>query len=421
MVGTDAAASFAASFAALVSDGAGLLGCLLGSLGDLLLGLLVDSGNLVGAVVLDELDKVLDGPRARVVDRLDLAGEEVLDKSANVLLGDLLVLVVGELLVLVGALDGESGPGASLEVKVSSVLAERLGVDGGEVDGTLVLEGEGLQLLGEVVALLLGLGEDVGQRNASSHVAAVRLGANLTDEGGRGDLGELLDVLGVELLSEDVLSVVEGLVEDQAGLGDTLGLGQGGVAGGAKEEVVAEAIGDLGKGLVRGLVVGGKVGNEHDLVSRLELLEGVLGDVGDGREGLLGHVRDQAVGLALTAIGRDVLGSAEDLEGGVALDAVLLAQILLLSAVDLDQCNVLFLQRPMAMAGEGSAWYGGYGGLTLGEDEVVLLDKGLECVLVELLDIGCRDGSRKEGSADSRVLHGEVCNSFYGGFRRGCG
>ena len=58
--------------------------------------------------------------------------------------------------------------------------------------------------------------------------------------------------------------------------------------------------------------------------------------------------------------------------------------------------------------------------LTLGEDEVVLLDKGLERVLVKLLDIGCRDGSRKEGSADGRVLHGEVCSSECGGFRKSC-
>jgi hypothetical protein len=276
---------------------------------------------------------------------VDLAGEEVVDESANVLLGDLLVLVVRELLVLGGALDSERGPLAGLEVEVTSVLAERLGVNGSEVDGALVLECEGLQLLGEVVTLLLSLSEDVRQRNAGIHVAAVRLGANLADEGSGGNLGEVLDVLGVELLGEDVLAVVKGLVEDEAGLRDALGLGQRSVAGGAEQEVVAEAVGDRGEGLVGGLVIGGEVGDEDDLVGRLELLERVLGDVRDGGESLLGHVRDQAVGLALAAIGRDVLRAAEDLEGGVALDAVLLAEILLLSAVDLDERNVLLLQR----------------------------------------------------------------------------
>jgi hypothetical protein len=47
--------------------------------------------------------------------------------------------------------------------------------------------------------------------------------------------------------------------------------------------------------------------------------------------------------------------------------------------------------------------------LTLCEDEVVLLDKSLERVLVKLLDVGSSNGSRKESSADGRVLHGEVC------------
>ena len=73
-----------------------------------------------------------------------------------------------------------------------------------------------------------------------------------------------------------------------------------------KQVGVAEAVGDRGEGLVGGLVVSGEVGDEDDLVGGLELVERVLGDVGDGGEALLGHVRDQAIGLALTAIGRDV-------------------------------------------------------------------------------------------------------------------
>jgi hypothetical protein len=56
--------------------------------------------------------------------------------------------------------------------------------------------------------------------------------------------------------------------------------------------------------------------------------------------------------------------------------------------------------------------------LTLCEDEVVLLNKGLERVLVELLDVGSGNGSRKESSADGCVLHGEVWNVWCGGCKR---
>jgi hypothetical protein len=43
--------------------------------------------------------------------------------------------------------------------------------------------------------------------------------------------------------------------------------------------------------------------------------------------------------------------------------------------------------------------------LTLCKDEVVLLNKGLEVVLVELLDIGSSSNSRKESGTNSRVPH----------------
>lgn len=284
------------------------------------------------------------GNGLRLDARVNLASEEVVNELANLLLGDLGLLVVGELLVLLGALDSESGPGADLEVKVASVLAEGLGVDGSEVDLALVLESEGLQLLGKLLTFLGSLGEDVCEGNASGHVSGVGLGANLTNEGCGGDLGEVADSVRIEGLGEDVLAVVEGLVEDETGLLDTLSLGQSSVVGGTEEEVVTETVGDRGKGLVGGLVVGGEVGDEDDLVGGLELLECVLGDFGDGGESLLGHVGDQAVGLALSTVGRDILGATEDLEGGVALNAVLLAQICLLCAVDLDEGNVLLLK-----------------------------------------------------------------------------
>ena len=45
------------------------------------------------------------------------------------------------------------------------MLAESLSINGSEVDDTLVLLSEGLELLGEAGALLLGLSEDVGERD----------------------------------------------------------------------------------------------------------------------------------------------------------------------------------------------------------------------------------------------------------------
>jgi hypothetical protein len=55
---------------------------------------------------------------------------------------------------------------------------------------------------------------------------------------------------------------------------------------------------------------------------------------------------------------------------------------------------------------------------TLCEDEVVLLDEGLEVVLVQLLDVGAGSDSREEGGADGGVPHlgGEICVN--GGLKR---
>ena len=49
--------------------------------------------------------------------------------------------------------------------------------------------------------------------------------------------------------------------------------------------------------------------------------------------------------FARALVGRDVLGAAEDLQGRVAFDAKLLAEVLLLGAVDFGECNVLVLER----------------------------------------------------------------------------
>ena len=94
---------------------------------------------------------------------VDAASDEVIDKLANVLSGKLLGLVEWELLVLDSLLDGECGPLANLEVKVTTVLSECLCVNGSEVDLSLVRLGNLLEVLGEGFTLFWGFGEDVGE------------------------------------------------------------------------------------------------------------------------------------------------------------------------------------------------------------------------------------------------------------------
>jgi hypothetical protein len=72
---------------------------------------------------------------------LDLAVNKALNKSTNILLSELLVLVEGEFLIFDSLLDGKGGPLVDLEVEVASVSSEGFGVDGREIDNTLVLLG----------------------------------------------------------------------------------------------------------------------------------------------------------------------------------------------------------------------------------------------------------------------------------------
>ncbi len=107
---------------------------------------------------------------------LDLAGKVFVDEFADVLLAQILLaalLFVWELLVLGDVLNSECRELSDLEVEVACVLAEGLRVDGGEVDGALVLFSDGLERLAERCSLLLGLGEDVGERDASLELPSV--------------------------------------------------------------------------------------------------------------------------------------------------------------------------------------------------------------------------------------------------------
>jgi hypothetical protein len=70
---------------------------------------------------------------------LNLASVELLNELGDAVVGDLLLLIEGELLVLDNLLDSERGELVGLEVQVTSVSTESLGVNGSEVDLALVL------------------------------------------------------------------------------------------------------------------------------------------------------------------------------------------------------------------------------------------------------------------------------------------
>lgn len=142
--------------------------------------------------------------------------------------------------------------------------------------------------------------------------------------------------------------------------------------------------------------------------------------------------------LALASVGSNVVEATEDLEGGVALNTVLLAEVGLLSAVDLGKLDVLLLQRGgslLVLGGEGLAvaapwgedcWTEGSaaefhesigkgGELTLGEDKLVALDEVVEGVLGQLGDVGLAlsfgeggEGGQK-ASGETLVLHDVGC------------
>ncbi len=105
--------------------------------------------------------------RLRLHAGVDLAINEILDEGANIIVCKLLSLVKRKFLVLDCLLDGESWPFAILEVKVTSMRAEGLGVNGGEADDTLVLFCEGFKFSGQFSALLRCFCEYIGQWDAS--------------------------------------------------------------------------------------------------------------------------------------------------------------------------------------------------------------------------------------------------------------
>lgn len=107
------------------------------------------------------------GDRLGLDARLYLAVQDVLDELADLLGVKLLGLVIGELGVLGGLLDGEGRELLGLKVQVAGVGAEELRIKGDDVDGPTVLLSDGAEFFSELLTLLSGLSEDVRQRKTS--------------------------------------------------------------------------------------------------------------------------------------------------------------------------------------------------------------------------------------------------------------
>ena len=92
---------------------------------------------------------------------LDFAVNKILHECTNVVHGKLLALVIWELLVLDGFLDGKGGPFVNLKVEIAGVSTKGFCVDGCEADCAFVFLSERLESLGELSALLWSFGENV--------------------------------------------------------------------------------------------------------------------------------------------------------------------------------------------------------------------------------------------------------------------
>ena len=125
--------------------------------------LLVVNDNLLIVAAYDHGDGAFLGlgNRLRLDARLYLAVQDVLNELADLLGVKLLGLVIGELGVLGGLLDGEGRELLGLKVQVAGVGAKELRIKGDDVDGSTVLLGDGAEFLSELLTLLSGLSEDV--------------------------------------------------------------------------------------------------------------------------------------------------------------------------------------------------------------------------------------------------------------------
>jgi len=217
--------------------------------------------------------------------RLGLAGDDTLDVGADALGGDL--AREGVLVVLLGVVDGESGPLADLQVDIVGVTSVLGGVNVDKVNLALVVLGHSLNE-GAHGGAVLGGDEEVGEGETAVHKLLVVLGANLVhggdgvglDEGGDLALGEA--ILGLK----DVLLLVELLEENDGGGGDRVGGKGAGIEGDTEHGVVAESLGNLGEGLVVAVLLAVEKSNNHNPLRVGEGIKVLSGEGGNSGEHL---------------------------------------------------------------------------------------------------------------------------------------
>jgi len=209
-------------------------------------------------------------------------------------------LVVGELEVLLGLLDGECGP-LLLEVEVASVARELVGVNVDKVDLALELLGDALDRGAVGLALLVAGDKEVGERDAAVGILGVVVWADVVHGGDRVRLDKVGNGERVKVAREDDLALVKGLVQDNLVARDTLLRGDSGIDDGGKRIVVLVLfkagqlicsfcffffclylLGNELKVLVLGRRERVQEGNDDDLVRVDKVAKGLGVELGDG-------------------------------------------------------------------------------------------------------------------------------------------
>lgn len=161
-------------------------------------------------------------------------------------------------------------------------------IDPDKVDLALMLPCDGLNGLGNLLPLgIARLDKDVREGKSSIRVGGKVVGRNLVKEGDGVLAHECSELGDIDSSDEVVAALIEGLVEDDGGGADARDLG--GVERESEEVVVAVDLGVLCEGSLRHLIRLGEVGNDDELVGRLELVVVRCSDVGDGRKRLPGE------------------------------------------------------------------------------------------------------------------------------------
>ena len=200
------------------------------------------------------------------------------------------MLVVWILQLLLEVLNDERWPLGLCEVQGTSVVAVLDSVNPNEVNLALVLRGDWLKRLNVLLVLLVGgVNEKVRERLGARRVSLVVLRTDLVKEG-YGEVAnpvlEVLDLRAGDGIGVNHLRLVERPEDSNSRGSNTSGSRDVSISGKTEEVVIAVLV--RGRAELRGRRVGGRgeEGDNDELVSLLELLKVLLGNLGYGGERL---------------------------------------------------------------------------------------------------------------------------------------